>query len=147
MPLHIGKIIQTEVENKRLTNKEFGALINKPEKSVPEIYACATMSIDLLITISKALNKDFIAILYGEEPMKSLRNDEISKLTLQIQKITEEKELLEKELALIQNLTEAQEESISYVKKQLAQYKLLTELANKLADKPYEGPESNTSSL
>jgi hypothetical protein len=145
MPLHIGKIIQKEVENKRLTPKEFGALINKDEKTVPDIYACATIPIDLLITISTVLNKDFIAILYGEEPMKSLRKDEISTLAFQIEKIAEENERLEKELALIQNVTDVQYESISFAKQLIEQYKLkLAELENKAAGKPNEGTESNT---
>jgi transcriptional regulator with XRE-family HTH domain len=129
MPVHIGKIIQTEVENKRLTQKEFGALINKHEKTVPDIYARASMSIDLLITISEALNKDFLNIFYDEDPMKSLRNDEIEKLNLQIQNISAENKRLQRELALIYNLAEAQKETISFAKEQIEQYKLrLTEL-------------------
>jgi len=36
MPVHIGKLIKEEVEHQRLTQKEFGALIHKNEKTVPE---------------------------------------------------------------------------------------------------------------
>jgi hypothetical protein len=137
MTVHIGKIIQAEVENKRLTQKEFGALINKHEKTVPDIYERPSVSIDLLITISAALKKDFLHVFYNEEPMKSLRHDEIAALNLQlqknaeeIQKILEENKRLQRELALTQNLTEAQKEIISFAKDQIDQYKMkLTELA------------------
>ncbi|OQP61803.1 hypothetical protein A3860_30520 [Niastella vici] len=132
VPIHIGKIIQAEVENKRLTQKEFGALINKNEKTVPDIYARASVSIDLLVTISVALKKDFLNVFYSEEPMKGLRNDEVSALNGQLQKVIEENKRLQKELALTQNLAEAQKETITLAKEQIEQYKLkLTEQVNK----------------
>jgi hypothetical protein len=136
MAVHIGKIIQAEVEYKRLTQKEFGALINKNEKTVPNIYERATMSIDLLVTISEALNKDFLKVFYNEEPMKSLRDDEIAKLNSQIQSLSAENKRLQRELALIQNLAEAQKETISFAKEQIGEYKLkLNELSNKVDNK------------
>jgi hypothetical protein len=126
--IHIGKIIQSEVELQRLTYKEFGALIHKHEKTVPDIYNRASMSIDLLITISKALNKDFINVFYDEEPLKSLRGSEIENM---INLLTEENKLLQAELALTKNelsltksLLESQKENISYAKELIKQQKL-----------------------
>ncbi|OQP63329.1 hypothetical protein A3860_25925 [Niastella vici] len=124
MPIHIGKIIQEEVERQRFTQKEFGALINKNEKTVPNIFSRVTMSIDLLIIISEALNMDFLSFFYNENPMNSLRVDEIAKLKFQLQKITEENKLLQRELALTQNIVESQKETISLAKEQVEQYKL-----------------------
>ncbi|OQP65842.1 hypothetical protein A3860_14710 [Niastella vici] len=123
MSIHIGQIIQAEVESKKLTQKAFGALIHKHEKTVPDIYERTTMSIDLLITISAVLNKDFLSVFYNEEPMNRLRTDEIAKLNLQIQRVTEENNRLQKELDLSKNLVETQKELISFVKDQLAQFK------------------------
>lgn len=134
MPIHIGKIIQEEVERQRLTQKEFGALINKNEKTVPNIFIRATMSIDLLITISEALNKDFLNFFYNEEPMKRLRNDEVEKLNFQLQKSNNENKLLQREFALIQRLTESQKETIVLAMEQIEQYKSkLLEGSNKNA--------------
>ena len=135
MAVHIGKIIRKVVEEeKRLTQKQFGNLINKHEKTVPDIYDRATVSIDLLIAISEALNKDFLNVFYNEEPMKRLRDDEISQLNNQIQKLIEENNHLKKELALTQDLREAQKEIIEFAKVQIEGYKLkLTELLNKVA--------------
>lgn len=113
MAIHIGELIQKEVEAKRLTYKEFGALIHRNEKTIPDIYDRATMSIDLLIIISEALKKDFLRIFYTEEPMKSLREGEtveyqhqMNAITEQVKKITDKAEYLAKELTGKQELIE-----------------------------------------
>jgi hypothetical protein len=141
MAIHIGELIQKEVESKRLTYREFGALIHRNEKTIPDIYDRATMSIDLLITICAALKKDFLQVYYTEEPLKSLRNDEVvysniqvQKLTEQIQKLTEENKLLQKELALTRDLNEAQKEIISFAKEQIRVKELLVKMGVKDPD-------------
>jgi hypothetical protein len=135
VPIHIGSVIEAEVNRRRLTYKEFGALIHRNEKTVPDIYDRASMSTDLLLTISEALNIDLFSFYYRKEPLKSLRNDEVALFynqiqdnTEQIQKLTEENRLLRKELALTQDLNEAQKEIISFAKEQLADFK--SKLAN-----------------
>jgi predicted nucleic acid-binding Zn-ribbon protein len=131
VPIHIGSLIQQEVERKRLTYKEFGALIHRNEKTIPDIYDRQSMSTDLLITISQALKIDFFNIYYSEEPLKSLRNDEVARLnsqvqnfTGQIQRLTEEVKHLQKELVLTNDLNDALKEIISFAKEQIEQYKL-----------------------
>jgi hypothetical protein len=137
MTVHIGKIIQAEIEKRRLTQKEFGAMIHRNEKTVPDIYERASMSIDLLITISVALQKDFLIFFYSEEPMKSLREDEIGKLHLQMQTIMEENKRLQRELVLLQKLTEAQKEIIAFAKEQIEEYKSKWKaVVNKAANNP-----------
>ncbi|MCS3801550.1 hypothetical protein [Niastella sp. OAS944] len=138
MSIHIGELIQKEVEFKRLTYKEFGALIHRNEKTIPDIYDRASMSIDLLVTISAALKKDFLNVYYTEEPLKSLRNDEVAHLNIQlqifteqIQKLTEENKSLQKELVLTRDLNEAQKDIISFAKAQIEDYKIkVKELTN-----------------
>lgn len=131
MSIHIGELIEAEVNRKRLTYKEFGALIHRNEKTIPDIYDRASMSTDLLITISAALKKDFLGAFYTEEPMKSLRNDEIASLNTevrnfkdQIQKLTEEIKSLQTELTLTRDLNIALKEIISFARAQIEQYKL-----------------------
>jgi hypothetical protein len=113
--IHIGQIIRKEVESKRLTYKEFGALIHRNEKTIPDIYERDSMSTDLLLTICGALNKDFLSVYYSEEPLKSLRNDDVAGLHKeaqlyheQIQKLSYENDQLKLELALTKELNEAQ---------------------------------------
>lgn len=131
MPIHIGSLIQQEVEGKRLTYKEFGALIHRNEKTVPDIYDRESMSTDLLLTISGALKVDLLSVYYTEEPLKSLRNDEIGSLNgqierykEQIQMLIEENRLLQKELSLTRDLNSAQIEIISFAKEKIADLKL-----------------------
>lgn len=141
MTIHIGNIIRKEVELKKLIYKEFGALIHRNEKTIPDIYDRETMATDLLINISRALKKDFLSLYYTEEPLKSLRDDEVARLigqiqtnTTQIQKLSEENKLLQKELALVMELNEARKEIISLVKEQIEQYKIkLANLMNNTA--------------
>src|ERR1044072_773271 len=138
MSIHLGEIVQKTVEAKRLTYKEFGALIHRNEKTIPDIYDRASMSIDLLVTISAALKKDFLNVYYTEEPLKSLRNDEVAHLNIQlqifteqIQKLTEENRSLQKELVLTRDLNEAQKDIISFAKAQIEDYKIkVKELTN-----------------
>lgn len=131
MPIHIGSVIEAEVNRKRLTYKEFGVLIHRNEKTVPDIYDRASMSTDLLLIISEALNIDLFSFYYTEEPLKCLRNEEVALLynriqgiREQIQKLTEENRLLEKELALTRDLNEAHKEIISFAKEKIENYKL-----------------------
>lgn len=131
MPIHIGSLIQQEVKGKRLTYKEFGALIHRNEKTVPDIYDRESMSTDLLLTISGALKVDLLSVYYTEEPLKSLRNDEIGSLNgqierykEQIQMLIEENRLLQKELSLTRDLNSAQIEIISFAKEKIADLKL-----------------------
>ena len=84
--IHVGKLIQAEVEYRSLTHKEFGALIFRNEKTVPDIYLRPTMSTDLLVTISVALKKDFIKCFYDVEPMNSIRDDPATRLRIQLEK-------------------------------------------------------------
>lgn len=121
MPIHIGSLIRKEVERKRLTYKEFGALIHRNEKTIPDIFERASMSTDLLITISLALYIDFLSVYYNEEPLKSLRSDEG---TRQIHKLAEEIRLLQNELTLTQELVKSQKDTIAFAKEQIALYKL-----------------------
>jgi hypothetical protein len=99
------------------------------------------MSTDLLITISAALKKDFLSVYYTEEPLKSLRNDEVALLSKnfevhveQIRKLNEENNLLQQVLSLTKELNEAQKEIISFAKDKIANLKNTEELLKKEAE-------------
>lgn len=131
MSIHIGELIEAEVKRRRLTYKEFGALIHRNEKTIPDIYERESMSIDLLISISEALKTDFLNVYYTVEPLKNLRSDQAAQLNNQIQmyveqiqKIKEGNRILKIELALTKDLKEAQIDIISFAKEQIEAYKL-----------------------
>lgn len=120
---HIGKLVKEKVEQKRITYKEFGALIHRNEKTIPDIYERESMSTDLLLTISEALKEDFIKYYYEIEPLKSLRNDEVSKLEAELDKLNAEikrlkdtQQQLVLELSLYKHISESRKEAISFIK-------------------------------
>lgn len=126
--IHIGEIIKSEVESRRFTQKQFGTLINKNEKTVPDIYDRPSVSTDLLLTICEALGKDLFSVYYNEDPLKRLRQDEVSKLKGQIQNLNEEINRLKRELELSQSLADARKETIFILKEHLTQTKIISNI-------------------
>ena len=123
MSIHIGKIIESIVTEKRITQKEFGNLINRHEKTVPDIFKRSTITVDLLIAISNALKVDLFSFYYQEEPLKTLRNDEITRLTKEIDRLYDVIRQLEKDLVQKDKLINSQEEFITMAKERIAEYK------------------------
>lgn len=123
MSIHIGKIIESIVTEKRITQKEFGNLINRHEKTVPDIFKRSTITVDLLIAISNALKVDLFSFYYQEEPLKTLRNDEITRLTKEIDRLYDAIRQLEKDLVQKDKLINSQEEFITMAKERIAEYK------------------------
>lgn len=126
MSIHIGELVEDAVYAKRLTYREFGALINRNEKTIPDIFRRGSVSIDLLVSICGALKIDFLSLYYSEEPLKSLRTDDSAHLRVQIQdcteelhKLIEENKQLNKELSFARELIEALRESIFFAKSQI----------------------------
>jgi hypothetical protein len=131
MAIHIGTLIKKELELRRLTFKEFGALINRNEKTIPDILSRSSIHIDLLVVISAALKKDFISVFYTENPLKSLRNDEVVRLHLEIQLITdqlqrlaEENKSLKSELTVTKDLNAVLKDFNALANAQIEDYKV-----------------------
>jgi len=123
--IHIGKIIKAEVEIQRLTQKEFGALIHKSVAAVQDIYGRATITTDLLITISTVLKKDFLKFFYKEEPFNALRDDEATRLKSELRRMIDQIEQLQKDLAIYKRVSEAQSETISLANECIDVHKIL----------------------
>ena len=62
--IHIGRIIQGKLTEKAMSKTEFADKINKTRPDVNDIFSRKTISIELLIDISKALDYDFIRNVY-----------------------------------------------------------------------------------
>lgn len=121
--IHIGHKIEAIVAEKRLTHKEFGNLIHRHEKTVPDIFKRSTITVDLLVTISGALKVDLFALYYEEEPLKSLRNDEITDLNKKIEELYNIIRQLEKDLVQKEKLIDAQEQYITIANERMEEYK------------------------
>ena len=58
MAIHIGEIIKKEVEQQRLTYKEFGALIHRNEKTIPEAISNAPITTSTVIPGMKKISRN-----------------------------------------------------------------------------------------
>jgi hypothetical protein len=123
MTIHIGKIIESIIEKKELTHSRVGKGINRSNKTVPSYFDKETLSIDLLIAFSETLNEDLLKLYYEEEPMKSLRNDEVTKIKEELQRQIERNERLENELKLTREANEAHKGQIALLNQQIEQYR------------------------
>ena len=77
MSISIGEKIKEFAEGKGLSQKQFGALINRHEKTVANIYQRKTIDTELLLIICKATDHDFFKYYYQFEPLKSIRKLEL----------------------------------------------------------------------
>lgn len=128
MKVDIGQIIKAEVEAQRYTQKEFGALIHRHEKTVPDIYDRTDPCIGLLIRISAVLQKDFLRYFYEEEPLKSLRNDAIKQLQEENRQIQVINDQLKKDLAHQQELIEVLRHNMNFARELISQFKVIHHL-------------------
>lgn len=104
---HIGQIIESIAAQKGYTQKQVGALINKHEKTVADIYKRDAIATDLLLVICKAFETDLFEVFYKEEPLTGFRRNEITRLNNRIQRLTERNQNLEERLNLAMMTIEA----------------------------------------
>lgn len=123
MTIHIGAIIRRLVEEKRLTYKEFGALIDRNEKTIPDIYERESISTALLLDISKALNVDLLRYFYEEAPLKNIRDEENREFLEKIKWLTERVAQVEKELVWKQELIDALRGHLSAANELMEEYR------------------------
>lgn len=123
MSLKIGEIIRLKAENRGLTQKSFGKLINKHEKTVANIYKRVNIDVRLLCRISGALEYDFFQHYYEEEPLKSLRQNEVKKLQDEIESLKANIDNQQQELKKQQKYIDSQEDRIQLMKEREAEYK------------------------
>ncbi|HNR28274.1 MAG TPA: helix-turn-helix transcriptional regulator [Bacteroidales bacterium] len=60
----IGSIIRQKVRERKLTVSEFARSINRSRTTVYDIFRRKSIDVDLLLTISQALDYDFIGEIY-----------------------------------------------------------------------------------
>ena len=126
MLISIGKIVRKFAEGRGLSQKQFGALINRHEKTVANIYKRQTIDTELLLTICKATNHDFFSYFYETEPLKTLRELELADLYKEIEE-------LKKSVTQKDNIISLQSESI---KNQADLIRLLKEKEQFLSNQP-----------
>jgi hypothetical protein len=104
---HIGEILKSIIEEQNLSYPQVGARIRKSGKTVPSYFSKSSLQLDLILTFCGALKVDLLKPFYEEEPLKSLRNDEITKLNNNNQKLTGENQHLREKLELAMDVIDA----------------------------------------
>jgi len=101
--IHIGQLIQEEVERQNLSIAEFGRRINKTRPSVYHVYKSKSIDSDLLHSISEVLHVDF----FQYYPMTfNVRESEIEKKDKEIERLKNELSLRDRLIALLEERSE-----------------------------------------
>ena len=69
----IGSIIRQKVKERKLTVSEFAKSINRSRTTVYDIFNRKSIDVDLLLTISEALDFDFLSEIYLTKKDKSAK--------------------------------------------------------------------------
>jgi len=72
--IHIGAIIKSIAEKKNMKEVQLAKLINRHYSDIPKIFKRESISTDLLLSISVALQYDFFTEVYGEYLNNTLQN-------------------------------------------------------------------------
>ncbi|MGV3529803.1 MAG: hypothetical protein ACO1OO_12965 [Flavisolibacter sp.] len=95
MPIHIGQQIRKKADDLKISQADLGVKISRTKQTVGDIFKRKSIDTDLLLSICRALEFDFFALYYQEEPLKSLKG-KIDEPILQELKETKS-ELIQKE--------------------------------------------------
>lgn len=122
MAIHIGKLIKAQAKIKRLSQEMIGQKINTTKQNVGNIFRRKSIDTELLLKICEALEFNFFEYYYNEEPLKSMRNQEISGLQDTLKKLKEDLAARNDTITTLKYLTEAQRDSIDLMKEGTKKY-------------------------
>ncbi len=120
MSIHIGNIIKEEAQGQGLTSVQVADMINvKNYQNVDYDYKKGSLPIDKIFLYSKALNKNFIAPYYDEEPLKSYREQEFAEWQAKVDELQEKLNQAESLLAAKNETIATQKELIETQRKMI----------------------------
>lgn len=99
MAIHIGQIIKSVAEERKMGATELSQHLNTSRENVYDIYRREAIDTTKLLQLSAILKYDFFEHFYGEEPLNTLRADIVVQLQKEIDSLS--KELVEKKKALV----------------------------------------------
>lgn len=99
MAIHIGQIIKSVAEERKMGATELSQHLNTSRENVYDIYRREAIDTAKLLQLSVILKYDFFEHFYQEEPLKALRNDIVTRQQMEIDILN--KELAERKKTLI----------------------------------------------
>lgn len=116
MPIEIGQIIKEVLKAQGRNHNDLAILINRHPKTVANILKRKTMDTDLLRSICKALNHDFLKYYYKEEPLRFFREEEIKEIGQEVANLKQELNLKNEFIATQNKYVQSQEDVIRLLK-------------------------------
>lgn len=98
-PKTIGQYIKQLVAEEKLTLTDFAKMINTTIQNVRDIFTRSTIDSELLLKISKALNKNVFSYFDDEEPIVEMKAKEKKALAKKFDSFEENIHLLKSELS------------------------------------------------
>lgn len=128
MEIHLGKEIESTAKGKGLSQGKVAELIGDIQQNVGNDYKREHLPIDKILKYSEALNKNFVAFYYDEEPLKSYREQEFAEWQAKINELQEKLNQAEKLLASKDEAVAAMTETVTTQKELIeTQRKLIEE--------------------
>jgi|SRR5690606_24888224 len=122
MLVHIGNIIKEEAKKQRISQAQIAEKIKaKNPQNVDYDFGRESLPMEKILQYSKALNKNFVAYYYDEEPLKTFRDREFADLREKIN-------TLQARLDQAENLLTSKDEIISAQKELIETQRKLIEM-------------------
>ena len=120
MPIHIGELIKSKAEERKLSLETVGKLINRTRQTVADIYKRQSIDTALLVDISRAFEFDFLEVYYDEEPLKSMKDKALAPLKKEIEKLKKELSFKEQRIQDLERTAESNKKLISMLEEKNA---------------------------
>src|SRR5690606_6113897 len=121
MKIHLGKEIESIAKERGLSQSKVADLIGEKQQNVGNDYKKESLPMEKILQYSKALNKNFVAYYYDEEPLKTFRDREFADLREKIN-------TLQARLDQAENLLTSKDEIISAQKELIETQRKLIEM-------------------
>jgi transcriptional regulator with XRE-family HTH domain len=119
MSIHIGKLIRERAKQKRLSQETIGSLINTTKQNVGNIYKRKSIDTDLLLKICEALEHNFFEYYYSEEPLKSMRTEQMKKYHEENARLNRDLHEKTESMRVLRDLVETQKENMQFKEKEI----------------------------
>jgi predicted nucleic acid-binding Zn-ribbon protein len=123
MPIHIGELIKSKAEERKLSLEAVGKLINRTRQTVADIYKRQSIDTALLVDISRAFEFDFLDVYYDEEPLKSMKEKELAPFKKEIEELKKEIVHKERRITDLERTIDSNELAIQMLREEQKRYK------------------------
>ena len=123
MPVNIGAIIKAKTLERNLSQEKLGKLINKSKQNVNDIFKRKSIDTELLLKLCDVLQYNFFEHYYEEEPLKSMRNEDLQRFKKLIDELTAGNAYKDEKIKNLNEIIESNRELLTILKEERARYK------------------------